>query len=123
MNVTDPINGSYYIHNQLSRTDMGTYTFTFQVEHHQFWRPFNITISVNNSVGSSPFSDHVIIRGARNGTVINIITQQGRACLITYIHMMLVCECIYIYQANPNLLCYNKYISHPFKDRFRHKPH
>ena len=73
MNVTEPVNGSYQlIYDQLQpgelRTDERSYKFTFQVEHNQFWRPFNITISVNNSVGSSPFTDHMIVRGVNNGT-------------------------------------------------------
>ena len=77
VNVTEPINGSYQlIYDQLQpgelRTDERSYKFTFQVEHNQFWRPFNITISVNNSVGSSPFTDHMIVRGPINGAVIII---------------------------------------------------
>ena len=77
MNVTDPINGSHqYTYDQHHQhidgqpTDDGSYQFIFPVEHHQFWRPFNITIAVNNSIGSSPFSDNMIIRGTNNGTVI-----------------------------------------------------
>ena len=74
VNVTDHVDGSHqYIYNQpeVLRTDEGNYKLTFQVKYHQFWRPFNVTISVNNSVGSSPFSDHMIVRGANNGNVIN----------------------------------------------------
>ena len=73
VNITDHVGESYqHIYNQsgISCTDEGTYNFTFQVKYHQFWRPFNITISVNNSVGFSPFSDHMIVRGANNGNVI-----------------------------------------------------
>ena len=77
MNVTDHVGGLYQYNYDLPslrvalHTDGVNYNFTFQAEHHQFWRPFNITISVNNSVGSSPFSDHMIVRGADNGNVIN----------------------------------------------------
>ena len=77
VNVTDPVDGSYqYIYDQsrVVHTNEGNYKFTFQVEHHQFWRPFNITISVNNSVGSSPFSDHMTVRGANNGSLLNNCT-------------------------------------------------
>ena len=74
MNVTEPVNGSYQlIYDQLQpeelRTDERSYKFLFQVEHDQFWRPFNITISVNNSIGSSPFSDHMIVRAVHNGII------------------------------------------------------
>ena len=73
VNVTDPVGRSYqriYDQPRVLHNDEGSYKFTFQVEHSEFWRPFNITISVNNSIGSSPFSDHMIVRGANNGTVI-----------------------------------------------------
>lgn len=43
------------------------------IKPHQFWRPFNITITVNNSIEPSPFADHMTIRGANNGIVINQI--------------------------------------------------
>jgi len=74
VNITEPVNGSYQlIYDQLQpeelRTDERSYKFTFLVEHDQFWRSFNITISVNNSIGSSPFSDHMIVRGPINGTM------------------------------------------------------
>ena len=77
VNVTDHVNGSYqYINNQpkILHTDEGNYNFTFQVGHHQSRGPLNITISVNNSVGSSPFSNHMIVREINNGNV--IINQQ-----------------------------------------------
>lgn len=77
VNVTDPINGSHQYdctldHSKILHTDNRSYHFTFQVEHYQFWRPFNIAIAVNNSIGSSPFSDYMIVRGANNGIVIII---------------------------------------------------
>ena len=69
VNVSEPVNGSHQHINCsiLSHTDEGSYKCIFQVDHHQFWRPFNITISVNNSVGSSPFTDHMTVRGVNNG--------------------------------------------------------
>ena len=74
VNVTDHVGESYqYTYNQsgISPTNERNYNFTFQdLKYHQFWRPFNITISVNNSVGFSLFSDHMIVRGANNGNVI-----------------------------------------------------
>jgi len=69
VNVSGPTNGSYqHIHDQqVLGYDNGSYDFKFQIKHYQFWRPFNITIAVNNSVGASPFSNHMIVRGANNG--------------------------------------------------------
>ena len=72
MNVTNHVGRSYqHICDQPGdlHNDEGSYKCTFQVERSEFWRPFSITISVNNSIGSSPFSDHMIVRGANNGTV------------------------------------------------------
>ena len=79
MNVTDPINGSHQytydrdqLQSRLLSTDEGSYNFTFQVEHYQFWRPLYITVAVNNSIGSSPFSDRMIISGVNNGTIYTV---------------------------------------------------
>ena len=77
VHVTEPVNGSHqYIYDQpiLSHNDeQGIYNFTFQVDHHQYWRPFNITMSVNNSVGTSPFTDHITVGGIDNGMYTVII--------------------------------------------------
>ena len=73
MNVTDAVTGSHqYTYDQptllhTNDSDERSYTFTFQVEQDHFWRPFIVTIAVNNSIGSSPYSDHMIAIGATNG--------------------------------------------------------
>ena len=87
----DPINGSrQYTYDQptILRTDDDSYEFRFTVEHYQFWRPFSITIAVNNSIGPSPFSDHMMIRGANNGTVIKhqIVHTKYIHLLTGYVH-------------------------------------
>ena len=70
VNVTDPVTGSHqYICDQHRPLDDNerSYTCTFQIKPYQFWRPFTIAIAVNNSIGFSPYSDHMIAAGASNG--------------------------------------------------------
>ena len=45
-----------------------TYKFTMQLDNIYFWNTINLSISVNNSVGASPYSDYYTIKGAINST-------------------------------------------------------
>ena len=70
MNVTDPVTGSHqYICDRPRplHNDERSYACTFQVDRSQLWRPLYISIAVMNSIGFSPFSDHMIVTGASNG--------------------------------------------------------
>ena len=76
VNVTDPVTGSHqYIcdHPRPLHNDERSYTCIFQVEPYQFWRPFTVAVAVNNFIGPSPYSDHMIATGASNDNYIYLI--------------------------------------------------
>lgn len=70
MNITQNDNGSHRYPKSYNpplstlQNDNGDYMFRFEfpVEQFQFWTPFDIAISVKNSVGLTPFSSYVTIK-------------------------------------------------------------
>lgn len=43
-----------------------TYKFILQLNNFYFWNTIELSISVNNSIGASPYSDYYTITGAIN---------------------------------------------------------
>ena len=86
VNITQYDNGSHQYpksYNQPLNTlqnDSGNYMFRFKfpVEQFQFWTPFDIAISVKNSVGLTPFSNYTTIR-------------KGTYITVTYVDTCLLC--------------------------------
>ena len=71
VNITQGFGAS--CHYNIDDNDIGqtndTYTFTQQFDscpNFDFWSPSNLSISVDNSIDTSPFSSDYVVRGATN---------------------------------------------------------
>lgn len=68
-NITDHqgsyqyVTGQYHFLNITART----FNVVLKVNYSTLWRPFMFSLSLENSVGASPFCNQVLVRGAING--------------------------------------------------------
>ena len=66
--TTEKYNSSleYHISGQKITKTRGQYKFTIRLQKNWFWNKMNLAVSVNNSVGASPLTTLITVRGAVN---------------------------------------------------------
>ena len=59
----------FYNTSRIETVDSNEHLFSaiFKLGNALRWKPFNFSLSVSNTIGNSPFTDYIYIKGATNG--------------------------------------------------------